>query len=63
MGAIRALSLAMALTKFLLAYMKYWILASFCSGMVGVGFSLLVAKLSRGEYPNLLGLFPAWPSP
>jgi lactate permease len=63
MGAILALSLAMALTQFFLAYMQYWILASFCSGMVGVGFSLLVARLSRGEYPNLLGLFPAWPSP
>ncbi|MGH7847939.1 MAG: L-lactate permease [Candidatus Binatia bacterium] len=63
LGAIIALSLSMALTQFLLAYLQYWILSSFCAGMVGVSLSLLVARASRGEVPSFLGLFPTWPSP
>lgn len=61
LGAIVLLSLSMAGTQFVLAYLEYWILASFCSGMVGLGLGLLLAKLSRGERPSLMGLFPPWP--
>lgn len=63
LGAILALSLSMGLTQFALAYWEHWLLASFCAGMVGLATSLLVAKISRGEVPSLLGLFPTWPSP
>jgi lactate permease len=63
LGAIFALSLSMALTQFVLAYLQIWILASFSAGMVGLAVSLLVAKFSRGEFPSLFGLFPVWPSP
>lgn len=63
LGAIIVLSLSMAGTQFLLAYLEYWILASFCAGMVGLGLGLFLAKLSRGEYPSVFGLFPQWPPP
>ncbi|MFQ5883450.1 MAG: L-lactate permease, partial [Candidatus Methylomirabilales bacterium] len=63
LGAIVILSLSMAGTQLLLAYLESWILASFCAGMVGLALSLLVAKFSRGEYPTWMGLFPRWPPP
>jgi len=63
LGAIVGLSLSMALTQLILAYLEAWILASFCAGMVGLALSLLLAKLSRGERASLFGLFPQWPPP
>ncbi len=63
LGAIVVLSLSMASTQIVLAYLEYWILASFCAGMVGLALGLLLAKLSRGEYPSVFGLFPQWPPP
>jgi lactate permease len=62
-GSIVVLSFSMALTQFALSYWGYWILASFCAGMVGLGTSLVVARLSQKEYPTLMGLFPVWPAP
>jgi lactate permease len=63
LGAIVVLGVSMAMTQLILAFLEYWILASFCAGMVGLAVSLLVARLSRGEHPTWMGLFPAWPSP
>jgi lactate permease len=63
LGAILILSLSMAGTQIILAYLEAWILASFCAGMVGLALSLLLAKLSRGERASLFGLFPQWPPP
>ena len=63
LGAIVVLGLSMAMTQLILAYLEYWILASFGAGMVGLAVSLLLARLSRGEHPTWIGLFPAWPSP
>jgi lactate permease len=62
-GSIVVLSLSMALTQFALSYFGHWILASFCAGMVGLAASLILARLTRENYPTLLGLFPAWPAP
>lgn len=63
LGAILILSLSMAGVELVLAYLEYWILASFCAGMVGLALSLLLAKLSRGEHASWMGLFPEWPAP
>jgi lactate permease len=62
-GAIVVLSLSMALTQFVLAYLEHWILASFAAGMVGLGLSLLGARLARTADSTFLGLFPMWPPP
>ncbi len=61
-GAILLLSLSMALTQFLLAYFEHWILSSFAAGMVGLGASLLGARMTRSRTSSLLGLFPEWPA-
>jgi lactate permease len=61
-GSIVVLCLSMALTQLALSYSGHWILGSFCAGMIGLAASLIVAKLSRKNYPSLLGLFPVWPA-
>ncbi len=60
-GAILVLSLSMAATQFLLAYFDYWIIASLAAGIVGLGVSLLIGRLSsRPRAWSAWGLFPRW---
>jgi lactate permease len=60
-GAILVLSGAMGATQFLLAYLDYWIIASLAAGIVGLGISLLIGRLSsRPRAWHAWGVFPRW---
>jgi len=62
-GAILVLSLSMAAVQFGLVYFEYFLLASFVAGMVGLGVSLVGARLAQLVQGSYLGLFPNWPAP
>ncbi|MFQ5848519.1 MAG: L-lactate permease [Candidatus Methylomirabilales bacterium] len=63
LGAIVLLSVSMTVTQLVLAYLESWILASFCAGMVGLTLGLVLARLSHGGRPTVMGLLPSWPPP
>jgi len=63
LGAILVLSLCMALVQFVLAITGYWILAGFTAGMLGLGVSLMGARLTASVRGSYLGLLPKWPAP
>ena len=62
-GAILVLGLSMALVQFALVYFEYFVLASFVAGMVGLGVSLVGARLAQVVPGSYGGLFPNWPAP
>ena len=62
-GAILVLGLSMALVQFWLVYFEYFVLASFVAGMVGLGVSLIGARLAQVVPGSYWGLLPNWPAP
>ena len=61
-GAILVLGLSMAAVQLVLVYLEYFLLAGFVAGMVGLGVSLVGARLARVVPGSYLGLFPNWPA-
>ena len=61
-GAILVLSLSMALVQLGLVYWEYFMLAGFAAGMVGLGLSLVGARLAQALPKSYGGLLPKWPA-
>jgi lactate permease len=53
----------MAVVQFGLVYFEYFMLASFVAGMVGLGLSLVGARLAQAVPRGYGGLLPNWPAP
>jgi lactate permease len=62
-GAIFVLGLSMAVVQFGLVYFEYFVLASFVAGMVGLGLSMVGARLAQAVSRSFGGLLPNWPAP
>jgi lactate permease len=62
-GAILVLGLSMAAVQFGLVYFEYFMLASFVAGMVGLGVSMVGARLAQAVPRSYGGLLPNWPAP
>ena len=62
-GAILVLGFSMAAVQFGLVYLEYFMLASFAAGMVGVGLSLVGARLAQAVRRSYGGVLPNWPAP
>jgi len=61
-GAILVLGLSMAIVQFGLVLLEYFMLASFVAGMVGLGASMIGARLAQAVPKSYGGLLPNWPA-
>lgn len=62
-GAILVLGLSMAAVQLVLVALGYFLLSGFVAGMVGLGVSLVGARIAHVVRGSYLGLFPNWPAP